>query len=160
MKYKYLCKLWTNDDEVRSFRKKEAESKNVPRYQEIELWKSLWKLWITHCKELLLKELCKYREEKRETSGKVEESALSGDFCQFSDEKIDVHFVEKKKKRKNSIGLFCKRESGNTICIIPAARAFFRKMLHHNKKFLRRCWRSTFFVLQYTSRLKSAYSLV
>ena len=73
------------------------------QYRETGLWKSLWKLWITHCKKLLLQELCKCAKEKRETSGKVKKNAMKASFCHFFDKKTDAHSVEKKKNQENFV---------------------------------------------------------
>ena len=41
-------------------------------------------------------------------SENVEESAMRGGFCQFSDKKTDAHFVEKRREPKNAVEIFCK----------------------------------------------------
>ena len=83
--------------------------------------------------------LCKYKKEKRETSGKVEESALELGFCQFFDKKNDAHSVGKRKNWESFVGLFCKKGSKNTICIIATDAGMIQRRWNCDKNFLRRC---------------------
>ena len=53
-------------------------------------------------------------------AGKVEKSAVRLGFCHFFVKKTGTHSVGKSGKRGNFVGLFCKTECENTICITAA----------------------------------------
>lgn len=61
------------------------------------------------------------KEESGKILEKVEKTVQRPCFCQFPDKKRDVFFVKKCRRQGDFVVLFCKKDGGNTICIMMSA---------------------------------------